>query len=46
MEIKTRKINFKSKKFLKGLEKIRKENELMLEKSKPDPDKMKIRFNI
>jgi len=46
MEIKTRKIDYKSKKWLKGLEKIRKQNELMLEQSKPDTDKMRKRFTI
>lgn len=46
MEIKTRKIDYKSKKWLKGLEKIRKQNELMYERSNPDTEKMKIRFNI
>jgi hypothetical protein len=44
--IKTRKINFKSKKFIKGLKKIHKQNELLSEQSKPDIERMKIRFNI
>ena len=44
--MKTRKIDYKSKKWLKGLEKIRKQNELMSERSKPDTEKMRIRFNI
>lgn len=44
--IKTHKINYKSKKWLKGLEKIRKQNEILSEKSKPDTEKMNIRFNI
>jgi hypothetical protein len=44
--IKTRQLNYKSKKFLKGLEKIRKENELLSEKSIPDTNKMRIKFNI
>lgn len=46
MEIKTRKVNFKSKKFLRGLEKIRKQNELLSEQVRPDVNKLKIRFNI
>jgi hypothetical protein len=44
--MKTRKIDYKSKKWLKGLEKIRKENELLTEQSKPDTDKMRKRFII
>ena len=44
--MKTRKIDYKSKKWLKGLEKIRKQNELLSERSKPDAERMKIRFNI
>jgi hypothetical protein len=46
IKIKTRKTDYKSKKWLKGLEKIRKQNELMYERSKPDAEKMNIRFNI
>jgi len=46
MEIKTRKIDFKSRKWLKGLKKIQKQNELLTEQSKPDTSKMNIRFNI
>jgi hypothetical protein len=46
INMKTRKIDYKSKKWLKGLEKIRKQNEIMLERSKPDTEKMRIRFNI
>jgi len=42
MKIITRKIDYKSKKWLK----IRKQNELMYERSKPDAERMKIRFNI
>jgi hypothetical protein len=44
--INCKKINYKSKKWLKGLEKIRKQNELLTEQSKPDIERMKIRFNI
>ncbi len=44
--MKTKKIDYKSKKWLKGLKKIRKQNELLSEQSKPDVEKMKIRFNI
>lgn len=46
MKIKTRKIDYKSKKWLKGLKKIRKESELLSEQSKPDSDKMRKKFNI
>lgn len=45
-KMKTKKIDYKSKKWLKGLKKIRKQNELLSEQSKPDVEKMKIRFNI
>lgn len=44
--MKTHKIDYKSKKWLKGLKKIRKQNELMSERSKPDVERMKIKFNI
>ena len=44
--MKTNKINYKSKKWLKGLEKIRKQNELLSEQSKPDTNKMRLKFNI
>ena len=45
-KINCKKINYKSKKWLKGLEKIRKKNEILSENSKPDAEKMNIRFNI
>jgi hypothetical protein len=44
--MKTRKIDYKSKKWLQGLEKVRKQNELLSEQSKPDTQKMRKRFTI
>lgn len=45
-KINYKKINYKSKKWLKELEKIRKQNEILFEQSKPDTNKMNINFNI
>jgi hypothetical protein len=44
--IRTHKINFKSKNFLKGLDKVRKENERIDQYSKNDVLKMFERFDI
>ena len=46
MKIKTREIDYKSKKWLKGLKKIRKQNELLTEQSRPDVEKMKLKYTI
>lgn len=44
--MKTNKINYKSKKWVEDLNKIRKQNELLSESSKPDVDRMKLRFDV
>lgn len=46
MKIKTKKINYKSKSFVKGLKKIKKLCELSQKQSIPDKDKMHTNFNI
>ena len=44
--MKTRKVDYKSKKFLKGLERIKKLIKISKEQAIPDKDKMRDTFNL
>ena len=46
MKYKTKKINYNSKQFLKGLEKAKREGELSKKRSKPDTSKMYLTFDV
>ena len=46
MKLKSKKIDYNSKKFLKRLEKAKREGELSKKRSKPDTSKMYLTFEL